>query len=139
MGLDMELYGRKSSLDNDEDMDNFRISGIDLEIGYWRKHPNLHGYIVDTFADGNDDCQKILLEADDLSKIIEALENDALYDEPVTGFFFGRSYFPGEKNEWYSYEEQKANDIDIFTKALNWLTDNRTSNECRSVYYQASW
>jgi hypothetical protein len=29
----------------------------DREVGYWRKHPDLHGYIVETFADGVDACQ----------------------------------------------------------------------------------
>jgi hypothetical protein len=22
------------------------------DLGYWRKHPNLHGYIINTFAEG---------------------------------------------------------------------------------------
>lgn len=138
MGLDMNLYGDKSSWDNTGTVDDFPISSIVLDMGYWRKHPNLHGYIVDTFADGKDECQRIPLDEDDLQKIIEALETDAIYGEPVTGFFFGKSYFPGEKDEYGSYEEQKSRDIDIFTKALNWIQNN-PSKEWRNIYYEASW
>ena len=134
----MNLYGDKSSWNNTETVDDFPVSSIVLDMGYWRKHANLHGYIVDTFADGIDECQRIPLDEDDLKQIIEALEHDDIYDEPVTGFFFGRSYFPGEKDEYGSYEEQKIRDIDVFTKALHWIRNN-PSDEMRSVYYQASW
>jgi len=155
MGLDMYLYGDKSvssTFDKDPVMeDGFVLGSKILDIGYWRKHANLHGYIVDTFADGKDECQKIHLYEEELTKIIETLENDELYnDGEVTGFFFGRSYFPGEKDEYGSYEEQKERDLKIFRSALVWLMkaakasgtfgeDDYKSPEWRSVYYQASW
>jgi hypothetical protein len=140
MGLDMNLCGDKYSYEKNETVDGFPVSSTVLDMGYWRKHANLHGFIVDTFADGEDECQRIHLSADDLHNLITALENDALYNEPVTGFFFGRSYFPGEKDEYGSYKEQKNRDIHIFTRALNWLKHNDTKDgEYRSIYYQASW
>lgn len=136
MGLDMSLYGEKhiSSLwsENPIKEDGFVLSGKIYDIGYWRKHPNLHGFIVDTFADGKDECRRIYLYADGLHKIIEALENDAIYDEPVTGLFFGRSIFPGEEG----YDKQKADDLKIFRSALEWLTLYESN---RSIYYQSSW
>lgn len=140
MGLDMNLYGEKSTFGNKETVDGFPVASTNLDIGYWRKHANLHGYIVERFADGRDDCQKIHLDADDLGHLIEVLENDEIYEKgEVTGFFFGRSYFPGEEDGFGSYEEQKNRDIDIFTKARNWLMGNVPTSEWRSVYYQASW
>lgn len=154
MGLDMYLYGDKSVSNRWEDKpemeDGFVLDSKTLSMGYWRKHANLHGFIVDTFAEGKDDCQRIQLGEDELHNIIVAIENDAFYDEPVTGFFFGRSYFPGEKDEYYSYEEQKQNDLKIFRSALEWVrnmrpaqgtpgTDSWKRPEWRSVYYQASW
>ena len=136
MGLDMSLYGDKSSWKSTETVDGFPVSSTVLDMGYWRKHANLHGYIVEIFANGEDECQKINLEPENLDQIIDALENDAIYNEVTTGFFFGRSIFPGEEG----YDEQKARDIDIFTKAKNWLTANDTSDsEWRSVYYRSSW
>ena len=154
MGLDMYLYGDKSvssEIDaNSVKEDGFIVSAKTLDMAYWRKHPNLHGFIVNTFADGEDNCQRIWLSEEDLHNIIVALENDALYDEPVTGFFFGKSYFPGEKDEYSSYEEQKDRDIAAFTKALEWVRNSARGvgkygdpdfkwHESRSVYYQASW
>ena len=136
MGLDMSLYGDKSSWKSTETVDGFPVSSTVLDMGYWRKHANLHGYIVEIFANGEDECQKINLEPENLDQIIDALENDAIYNEVTTGFFFGRSIFPGEEG----YDEQKARDLDIFTKAKNWLTANDTSDsEWRSVYYRSSW
>lgn len=154
MGLDMYLYGEKSvSSETDANPimeDGFIVSNKTLDLGYWRKHANLHGYIVDTFAEGNDECQRIWLSKEDLQKIIDTLEADGMFDEPVTGFFFGKSYFPGESDEYFSYEKQKAQDISIFTKALEWTRNAAPSvgkwgdpdfkwAESRGVYYQASW
>jgi len=140
MGLDMNLCGEKSTWANvTETVDGFPVASTILDMGYWRKHANLHGFIVDTFAEGVDECQKIHLDADDLHNIITALENDAFFEERTEGFFFGRSYFPGESDEFGSYEEQKSRDIDLFTKARNWLMGNTPTSEWRSVYYQASW
>ena len=150
MGLDMSLYGDKSSNTN-EKVDGFPLSSTTLDLGYWRKHANLHGFLVKTFADGKDECQRIHLSEEDLHNIIVALENDALYDDgEVTGFFFGRSYFPGESDQYGSYDEQKTRDINVFTKALEWVKnaapaqgkwgeDDYKWPEYRSVYYQASW
>ena len=151
MGLDMNLYGEKSvssRWDNDPVMeDGFVVGNKTLDIAYWRKHANLHGFIVQTFADGKDECQRINLDQDDIEKIIEALENDALYENgEVTGFFFGRSEFPGDEH----YNDQKMSDLAIFRSALEWVKnaapasgtfgeDDYKSSEWRSVYYQASW
>jgi hypothetical protein len=59
------------------------------ELGYWRKHPNLHGYIVQEFADGKDECQEIPLGEDELIQIMEAVKANEL--PHTTGFFFGVS------------------------------------------------
>lgn len=141
MGLDMYLSGRKDPGFNAEDRteDGFRVSSIEVELAYWRKHPDLHGFIVKTFAGGVDECQRIDLDEEAIQKIVTAIENDAL-NHGTTGFFFGRSYQPGEKDEFYSYDEQKADDLKKFDAALKWLRDVDSSNyEWRSIYYQASW
>jgi hypothetical protein len=56
MGLDMYLTGEKFLMTRNLEEDGFRLRSKTLELGYWRKHPNLHGYIVQTFADGTDEC-----------------------------------------------------------------------------------
>ena len=55
MGLDMNLFGDKYSFEKNETVDGFPVSSTMLDMGYWRKHANLHGFIVDTFAGGEDE------------------------------------------------------------------------------------
>jgi hypothetical protein len=128
MGLDMYLEGRTFNWTTKAKQpmrDGYRVKGILLELGYWRKHPNLHGYIVKTFADGVDECQEIHLDADQIRQIIEAIKSKKL---PHTdGPFFGRS--DGGED---------AESIDIFERAIKWL-DAAPKEEFRDVVYQASW
>ena len=99
MGLDMYLNGEAFYT---YDHPNRKAKPLEIEktiyrLGYWRKHPNLHGYIIETFAGGVDECQVIELSAYDLRKIIQAVEEETL---PHTdGFFFG-SEPPIPKNSW---------------------------------------
>lgn len=137
MGLDMNLYGRKLIAYNRYDEkseplmeDGFPVSDVCLDMGYWRKHPNLHGYIVNTFADGEDECQEIELSENDLIKIAKAIRDREL---PKTeGFFFGDS-------SWHDgHEEEYAA---IFEKAAEWKKADLDSDKefYRVVYYRASW
>ena len=131
MGLDMYLSGEKFiwtdfvDPQNNPTEDGYRLIGKELRLGYWRKHPNLHGYIVRTFAEGIDECQCIALSDTDIERIIEAVARDDLPD--TTGFFFG-----------VSDGSEKDETLRIFRAALEWL---RTEEPLvfRSIYYQASW
>jgi hypothetical protein len=131
MGLDMHLTGEIyiftdwENPDNNQYEDGYRLKSRQFELGYWRKHPDLHGLIVETFADGIDDCKAIHLGTTEIEVIIEAVQEGRL---PHTeGFFFGES-----TND----DEQQAEDLEILTKALQWLRSDITH---RSIYYQASW
>jgi len=157
MGLDMYLEGHKyfwpdfKNHKNDRSEDEYRVSDITLDLGYWRKHPNLHGYIVKQFADGVDECQEIELDAVAIRDIIDAVKRNRL---PATeGPFFGRS--DGSERE---------EDIRIFERALLWLGNSAAKQpkleqvayddgvsihevivpdvmprESRTVIYRASW
>jgi len=128
MGLDMYLVGKKTMHDYNgaEQEDGFRVTGNtkELELAYWRKHPNLHGYIVNTFNEGVDDCEPIALDFLDLQKILMAVENHALH--PTQGFFFGSS--DGSERE---------GDMKVFRKAMDWLKEK--DGTVKTVYYVASW
>jgi hypothetical protein len=129
MGLDMYLTGRTELWGSGKakDADGYKIDAVEVELAYWRKHPNLHGYIVETFAGGVDDCRPVLLDEDAILRILRAVENDEL---PHTeGFFFGTS----EKSA-----AQMAEDVAVFEAALIWLKTERP-NEIRSLRYEASW
>jgi hypothetical protein len=123
MGLDMYLTGEVFFFTTRRERG--QRQGEFYDLGYWRKHPDLHGYIVQAFANGEDHCQRIDLSADDLRKIITAVNTRSL--PKTTGFFFGES----DGTEW-------IDDIDKLTDALRWL-EKSTDDECRSVYYRASW
>ena len=74
MGLDMYLTGEKFVMSLKLQEDGFRLRSKTLELGYWRKHPNLHGYIVQTFAGGKDECQTIDLGPDHIRTLIAAVK-----------------------------------------------------------------
>ena len=118
MGLDMQLFGLEPN-ESGISRDSFNYRN---ELAYWRKHPNLHGYIVNAFACGEDECQKINLSLEDLSKILNAVETDNLPE--TTGFFFGKSRV-----------EDKELSILQLNKVINWVNELPG----RKVYYQASW
>lgn len=133
MGLDMYLVGVKFPDRYSHKMtkktleDGFEVRRIEVELGYWRKHPNLHGYIVNTFASGKDECQQIDLSKENLENIITAVNEKRL---PHTeGFFFGQSY---------NNEEEREKDIKIILGALKWLEPSGDKSY-RRIYYQASW
>jgi len=143
MGLDMYLSGshfnatlikKKDGSYEEVDRplleDKYPIESHDILLGYWRKHPDLHGMIVETFADGVDECQKIPLSKDRLRLIIDAVKSDKLVKDH-NGFFFGNS----TENGSYS-EESKAETVESFELAMEFLEDDE---QWRDVWYRASW
>ena len=98
------------------------------ELHYWRKHPNLHGWMHnlyeqkggDKHSDFNGDC--VVLTLNDL----EDLEHDLKqYDLPDTsGFFFGNS-----QND----DDELKDDLEFVAKAREAISKGRT------VYYTSWW
>ena len=134
MGLDMNLLGVKfywtdwKEPENNVTEDGFRLQEKTLELGYWRKHPDLHGFIVQEFTDGVDDCRRIELTVEDVQKIIEAAKGKAL--PHTAGFFFGKS----------TTEKDEAT-IPILEKAIEWAngSDGESQQVSRAIVYEASW
>jgi len=96
--------------------------GTETELGYWRKHPNLHGFFVESFAAGVDECQKIPLTLQDISLTLAAATANILPE--TKGFFFGQSG-----------DHHREHTLQVLNEALAWLGDDPR----RKVYYQASW
>jgi hypothetical protein len=137
MGLDMYLTGSKffpnHKIDRPLDMDGDFIQTVSNELGYWRKFGPLHAFIVNTFAGGVDECQRIDLEEADLVAIAEAIMADTLAkDEDSTGCFFG------SPEMWAEDRADKAKHAATFVAASEWLR-KQPESQWRSVYYQASW
>lgn len=97
MGLDMFLFTRRPG---SEDR---------TEVAYWRKHPDLHGFIERTFYKGRDEfnCVEQPLTEADIDQIQDAVRARVLPN--TSGFFFGRSYFPEDNAQ----ERQRQDDEDI--------------------------
>jgi hypothetical protein len=137
MGLDMYLTGSKFfpnfKVERPVDIDGDQIQLLEVSLGYWRKFGPLHAYIVDTFADGLDECQRIDLGEADLVAIAEAIMFEKLAkDEDSTGCFFG------SPEMWAEDRADKAKHAATFVAASEWLR-KQPESQWRSVYYQASW
>lgn len=64
------------------------------ELHYWRKHPNLHGWMENLYyAKGGTaqsfNCAPVALSAEDLSRLEDDIRSGSL--PPTSGFFFGES------------------------------------------------
>jgi hypothetical protein len=145
MGLDMYLRGDKfvSSWDHSQrdengrplevkrpQMDGFEVTSYVLDLGYWRKFAPLHTFIVRVFANGEDNCQPIDLDAEDLRRIAAAIRDGNLPDdEDSTGSFFGSPEF------WDEYRSQNEEHAQTFENAAAWID----SESWNTVTYQASW
>lgn len=125
MGLDMYAFSTKAKPKSEVDFEtnNFQPE----EIHYWRKHPNLHGWMQNLYDEKggtsdsfNGDC--VVLTNDDL----DCLEHDLKqWDLPDTsGFFFGTD----ENNE-----EELKDDLEFVEKAREAIKDGKT------VYYTSWW
>jgi hypothetical protein len=122
MGLDMYVFTTTTSLTQPVDFEG--PENIE-ELHYWRKHPNLHGWMEALyFAKGGKDkdfnMSPVTLEAAELDVLAWLIALDRL---PVTaGFFFGES--DGSERE---------DDLEFIEKARKALAEGKT------VFYLAWW
>ena len=128
MGLDMFLTGTTTPVRNPKNkkMQGFEVGAYILNMGYWRKLPNLHGYIVKHFAEGEDKGQEIYLDKAALEQILKAVKTEDL--PHPEGFVFGSSN-----------PEYKPYTIETLEKAITWLDTVHYGYEWKSVIYRASW
>lgn len=142
---DLELYGRLLEhyhLPRQEDSPHMIV---DVCVGYWRKANAIHGYIVNNFAEGVDECQHIPLPVDALvdlqadcesvlaefdakgiSAVPEAAEDVGLV--PRSGFFFGS----------LEYDDYYIADLRYTVAILNTVLKDEETRP-GEFYYLASW
>ncbi|WP_414462477.1 phosphoglycerate kinase [Hyphomicrobium sp. DY-1] len=91
MGLDMFAYARAGLLPAAVD---FQHISIDEQLSYWRKHPDLHGWMERLYrtkggSDPSFNCNAVELTAADLDQLEKDVRAGALPE--TSGFFFGES------------------------------------------------
>ena len=131
MGLDMYAYvaGRKDQ--QNEYWENYNgetdTSPVEKprELAYWRKHPNLHGWMhklwIEKGYDGDFNGDELELTWEDLNRLEYVINNNEL---PATrGFFFGDT-----ADEYY-----KPQDLEFIRKARAELFTGL------KVFYNSSW
>jgi hypothetical protein len=106
---------------------------IQVPVGYWRKANAIHGWIVNNYADGVDECQEIGLPRVALEDLLntckKVLVNPDYADEllpPQSGFFFGST----EVDEYYIHDLKYTVELLeglLKDEALDWFI------------YRASW
>ena len=102
MGLDMYAYvaaraGQQNEFyegaEWDEDTGNMVNPAVNKprELAYWRKHPNLHGWMDRLYRErggkGDFNGDELELTAEDLDQLEYDVQNNRL--PPTSGFFFG--------------------------------------------------
>ena len=89
MGLDQYGLARKGEPKTDEE--GFTFYEDEMELAYWRKHPNLQGWMQDLYHEkgGEEEfnCVDLELTLEDLDALEESLDHEELPE--TVGFFFG--------------------------------------------------
>lgn len=91
MGLDQYAFARKGKPFKDED--GALKYPVQLELAYWRKHPNLQGWMEELYRQkgGTEEfnCVDVELTEEDLDSLEAAVKDTALPE--TSGFFFGNN------------------------------------------------
>ena len=126
MGLDMFAFKvRKGVITESVDFNLPDDNESQEELHYWRKHPNLHGWMENLYQEKGGksesfNCDNLQLTEEDINRLEEDVNNDSLPE--TQGFFFGQSY-----------PEDKVNDLEFIRKAREALAEGY------DVYYTSWW
>jgi len=119
----MYAFATKAKLKNEVDFTETNLKPE--EIHYWRKHPNLHGWMQELYESKggksdsfNGDC--VVLTEKDLNELESDIKDGSLPD--TSGFFFGQTD-----------GDEVQDDLDFVAKAREAITDGKT------VYYTSWW
>ena len=151
MGLDMYLYrhpkgetkAQRDALQRKlwkEGFEAYKEKYSDVrEIAYWRKVNFLHGYIVKEYAGGEDECQEIPLDIEDIKSILERVK--AVWDILEKGFLCEAEPIKDEDGFIYRYEFKEDGKREEIAKqdfenpqfGGYWLVDEPTAEKCREI------
>ena len=102
MGLDQYATARKG--EPQQDAEGYTYYEDTMELAYWRKHPNLQGWMESLWhvkgKSGEFNCVDLELTLDDLDSLEKSLDNEALPE--TVGFFFG-----GDADDHYAEADRE--------------------------------
>jgi hypothetical protein len=127
MGLDQFAYKTKVKPSKNVDFaEEVYDDETSEEIHYWRKHPNIHGFMEKLYREkgGIDEfnCRPMLLTQGDIDNLANIILDGKLPN--TSGFYFGQSN--GD-------ESQEKDDLEFCKKASEAITEGYT------VYYDSWW
>ena len=166
MGLDMYLYRReyvsdwdfKLADENPKEREMYRsiveymgvdplpyspTAYIEVCVAYWRKANAIHGWFVNTLADGVDECQSIYVSREDLQSLHRACNNVLLAPVgikmedvaatygllPTQGFFFGSD----------AMDEYYMDDLKLTITQIDSVLATVPDDGFSDFIYRASW
>ncbi len=123
MGLDMNAFATKAKPETEVDFSTKNFE--ETELHYWRKHPNLHGWMESLYYEkgGKADsfnCVPVVLDNEDLDNLEYDIKEGNLPD--TQGFFFG-----------ISSGDEDNDDLEFVAKAREAIANGKT------VYYTSWW
>jgi hypothetical protein len=132
MGLDMYAYVAARAGQQQEYWESYvtetESSSVTKprEIAYWRKHPNLHGWMEDLYRERGGESEmfngvELELTWEDLEQLEEDIKNGRL--PSTTGFFFGDN-----SDDYY-----RLQDLDFVRRARAEIFTGL------KVFYNSSW
>ena len=125
MGLDMYAFSAKDAPDLKE-IDQGLKDHDPVEIFYWRKHHDLHGWMNDLYTRKGGvesfNCTPVRLMPEDLDMLEHAIKNRLM--PGTTGFFFGNNPLNNDSD---------SSDMKFIAKARAEIANGR------AVYYDSWW
>jgi hypothetical protein len=120
------------------------IVTTEYTVIYWRKANQVHGWFVNTLANGVDECQRISVSRDNLVKLYDTCSvlldtrSTELAREmlpPTSGFFFQAGGGEAQLDEGYWLDLQHTHEE--LSKLLEQITEENKWDY--NIEYQASW
>ena len=110
-------------------LDQYAFVEVDepLEFAYWRKHPNLQGWMENLWRKQNPEseedfnCINLYLTKENIEELESTILNNRLPE--TSGFFFGQ-----DSDEYY-----KEKDLEFISKAKEYLAKGY------KIYYGSWW
>jgi hypothetical protein len=127
MGLDQFAFKTKAKFDSQVDF-QAQLQDVETdELHYWRKHPNLHGWMEQLYRKKGGtgeqfNCDPVQLTQEDIDDLANSILDGSL--PSTSGFFFGQSI--GD-------QEEESDDLQFCRNASEAIKEGYT------VYYDSWW